>query len=127
MAKAKDTTHSGIPTPMFANDVLGDCVIAGRAHQALRFRAEVEFLNSEQVRQAIHDDVGVGLGLQTNDPPSELGSWDGDYIYVPGYTAQGPVCVTWGPKQQMTWAWLGKYCGEVHGSRPEPELAFTWS
>ena len=26
-----------VPTPMFANDKLGDCVIAGRAHQTLRF------------------------------------------------------------------------------------------
>src|SRR5262249_43696677 len=32
-----DLTHSGIPTPMFGNDVYGDCVIAGRAHQTLRF------------------------------------------------------------------------------------------
>src|SRR4051794_14264357 len=32
-----DTTHAGIPTPMFANDEKGDCVIAGRAHQTLRF------------------------------------------------------------------------------------------
>ena len=122
MAKAK-TTHSGIPTPMFANDELGDCVITGRAPQALRFRAEVEFLNSEQVRQAIHDDVGVGLGV----PASEPGSWAGDYIYVPGYTAQGPVCVTWGRKQQMTWAWLDEYCDEVYGSPLEPELGFAWS
>ena len=127
MAKANDTTHSGIPTPMFANDALGDCVIAGRAHQALRFRAEVEFLNSEQVRQAIRDDVGVGLGLQTNGPGSEPGSWGGDYIYVPGYTAQGPVCVTWGRPQQMMWAWLGEYCDEVYGSPLEPELGFAWS
>src|SRR5437773_752317 len=32
-----DTTHGGIPTPMFGNDVYGDCVIAGRGHQTLRF------------------------------------------------------------------------------------------
>ncbi len=32
-----DVAHSGIPTPMFGNDVHGDCVIAGRAHQTLRF------------------------------------------------------------------------------------------
>src|SRR4051812_34778270 len=31
-----DTAHSGVPTPVFANDRLGDCVIAGRAHQTLR-------------------------------------------------------------------------------------------
>ena len=28
-----------LPTPMFANDSVGDCVIAGRAHQTLRFEA----------------------------------------------------------------------------------------
>ena len=32
-----DTKHPGIPTPMFGNDELGDCVMAGRAHQTLRF------------------------------------------------------------------------------------------
>lgn len=32
-----DAKHSGIPTPMFANDQIGNCVIAGRAHQSLRF------------------------------------------------------------------------------------------
>ena len=31
-----DLKHPGIPTPMFANDEYGDCVIAGRAHQTLR-------------------------------------------------------------------------------------------
>jgi hypothetical protein len=113
MAKAKgihaDTTHSGISTPMFANDVRGDCVLAGHAHQALRFGAELEFLNSEQVRQAIYAD--------------EPGSWGGDYIYVPGYTAQGPVCVSWSPQQQMTWAWLDKYGDEPTDPGPDIDLA----
>lgn len=31
------TLTKPIPTPMFANDKWGDCVIAGRAHQTLRF------------------------------------------------------------------------------------------
>jgi len=76
-----------------AKGILGDCVTAGRAHQP-----EVEFLNSEQVRQAIYAD---------------LCAWDGDYIYVPGYTARGPVCVTWGRDQQMTWAWRDGYYDEA--------------
>jgi hypothetical protein len=182
-----DVTHSGIPTPMFANDVLGDCVIAGRAHQTLRFEdieqgavititdddvrkeyfketggpdtglvvldslklwrrkgwkaakktytikafAEVDPQDSEQMRGAIFADVGVGLGVQlprsaqeqisagqpwdvTNGPDSKPGSWGGHYVYVPGYTPQGPVCVTWGRKQQMTWAWLDRYCDEAY-------------
>jgi len=32
-----DFAQSPIPTPVFANDRLGDCVIAGRAHMTIRF------------------------------------------------------------------------------------------
>ena len=32
-----DVKHLGVPTPMFGNDELGDCVMAGRGHQTLRF------------------------------------------------------------------------------------------
>jgi hypothetical protein len=182
-----DATHSGIPTPMFANDELGDCVIAGRAHQTLRFEdieqgavititdsdvrkeyfketggvdgglvvldslklwrkrgwraakktyaikafAEVDPRDSDQVRHAIFADVGIGLGVQlprsaqeqiitgqpwdvTNGPDSKPGSWGGHYVFVPGYTPAGPVCVTWGRKQQMTWDWLDRYCDEAY-------------
>jgi len=182
-----DTTHSGIPTPMFGNDVHGDCVIAGRAHQTLRFEdieqgsvlmitekevlkeyfketggpdnglvvldslnewrhkgwkvgkhnykiqafAEVDFRKNDEVRQAVFADVGVGLGIQlpnsakaqiqtgqpwdvTTGADSAPGSWGGHYVYVSGYTPSGPVCVTWGRKQQMTWAWLDKYCDEAY-------------
>lgn len=182
-----DLTHQGIPTPMFGNDVYGDCVIAGRAHQTLRFEkieqgsvlmisdkdvlreymketggvdsglivldslklwrkrgwraakhtyhiqafAEIDYSNHDEVRRAIFADVGVGLGLQlpmsaqaelqtgqpwssTSGPGSGRGTWGGHYVYVPGYTKDGPVCVTWGQKQQMTWAWLDKYCDEAY-------------
>jgi hypothetical protein len=182
-----DLSHSGIPTPMFGNDVYGDCVIAGRAHQTLRFEdieqgsllmitdkdvikeylketggadtglvvlsslsrwrksgwkvgkttykirayAQVDSSDHDEVRRAIFADVGVGLGVQlpksaqaqiqtgqpwdvTTGPDATAGSWGGHYIYVPGYTPAGPVCVTWGRKQQMTWAWLDAYCDEAY-------------
>jgi hypothetical protein len=182
-----DLHHPGIPTPMFANDTYGDCVIAGRAHQTLRFEdieqgsvlmitdkdvlreymketegadtglvvldslkrwrkqgwrvgthsykiqafAEVTHRNHIEVRRAIFADVGVGLGIQlpiaaqaqiqagqpwevTSGPNSKPGSWGGHYVFVPGYTRAGPVCVTWGRKQQMSWAWLNKYCDEAY-------------
>jgi len=182
-----DTSHPGIPTPMFGNDVHGDCVIAGRAHQTLRFEdieqgsvlmisdkdvlneyfketggadnglivldslnewrhdgwkvgkktymiqayAQVNFKNKNEVRQAIYADVGLGFGVQlpiaaqkqiqtgqpwdvTTGPNAAPGSWGGHYIYVCGYTPKGPVCVTWGRKQQMTWAWVNKYCDEAY-------------
>jgi hypothetical protein len=182
-----DTKHPGIPTPMFANDSLGCCVISGRAHQTLRFEdieqgsvlmitdgevtkqyfketggvnsglvvldslsqwrhkgwkigklnyriqayAEVTSSNHAQVRQAIYADVGVGIGVNlpkcaqaetqtgqpratTTGPGSAPGSWGGHYVYVCGYTRSGPVCITWGRKQQMTWAWFDKYCDEAY-------------
>ena len=182
-----DVAHSGIPTPVFANDEHGCCVISGRAHQTLRFEkieqgsvlmiddkdvlkeyfketggpdsglvvldslnewrhdgwkvgkraykiqafAEINFSNKDQVRQAIFADVGVGLGVQlpkaaqkqinagqkwdvTSGPDARPGSWGGHYVYVPGYTPEGPVCITWGRKQQMTWAWVNKYCDEAY-------------
>jgi hypothetical protein len=182
-----DLAHPGIPTPMFANDDNGDCVIAGRAHQTLRFEdieqgsvlmitdkdvlkeyyretggpdsglvvldslsrwrhdgwkvgrktyriqayAEVNRGSRDEIRRAIFSDVGVGLGLDlplsaqdeiqagqpwatTSGPGSRKGSWGGHYVYVPGYTPKGPVCVTWGRKQQMTWAWFEKYCDEAY-------------
>jgi hypothetical protein len=182
-----DVKHPGIPTPMFANDTLGCCVISGRAHQTLRFEdieqgsvmmitdkdvtteylketggvdsglivldslsvwrhkgwkvgkrkyriqayAEVNRGNHTQVRQAIYADVGIGIGvslpkcaqaeIQTGQPwtrttgvGSAPGSWGGHYVYLCGYTRAGPVCITWGKKQQMTWRWFDKYCDEAY-------------
>jgi len=33
---------------------------------------------------------------------------------IPGYNETGPVCVTWGRKQQMTWSFFDKYCDEAY-------------
>ncbi|HTQ39477.1 MAG TPA: hypothetical protein VMJ32_10635 [Pirellulales bacterium] len=162
-----DEQHPGVPTPMFANDRYGDCVMAGRAHQTLRFElaeqkkvisisdqdvireyfqetggadtglvvldslqewqtsgwlvgaanykiqafSELDVSDHAQVMQAIVLDIGVGLGLrlpvsaqsqfQTGKPwdvvrgrRGAVNSWGGHYVFVPGYTQQGPVCVT---------------------------------
>ncbi len=182
-----DLKHTGIPTPMFANDTLGCCVIAGRAHQTLRFEllenkfklkitdkditreyfkesggkdiglvvldslslwrkkgwtaagknyqiqayTEIPRGDHEGLKQAIYLDVGVGLGIslpisaqaqvQAGKPwdvvtgkGTSPGSWGGHYVYVSGYTELGPVCVTWGRKQQITWKFMDKYCDESY-------------
>jgi hypothetical protein len=182
-----DTSHIGVPTPVFANDRVGDCVIAGRAHQTLRFElveqddiiritdgevvreyfletggddsglivldslnrwrnrgwiaggaryfitafAEVDRGTPTEVKRSVFTDLGVGLGLGlpltaqrefeagkpwalTTGPGSAFGSWGGHYVYVTGYTTLGPTCVTWGRKQQMSWAFFGKYCDEAY-------------
>jgi hypothetical protein len=182
-----DLNHPGIPTPMFGNNVHGDCVMAGRAHQTLRFEdieqgsvisiseadvlkeyfketggaddglvtldslkewrskgwkaggrkykikafAQINQANHSEVKGAVFTDLGVGLGLLlpttaqgqvqagkpwevVSGPGSKPNSWGGHYVYVPGYTKKGPVCVTWGRKQQMTWAFIDKYCDEAY-------------
>jgi hypothetical protein len=182
-----DLTHSGIPTPMFRNDELGCCVIAGRAHQTLRFElleqgapititdkevereyfkesggedsglvvldslnlwrrkgwtaakqnfkikafAEIDRQNHDEVMSTIFLDVGTGIGVSlpksaqaqiqagkpwdaVDGPNGKPNSWGGHYVFIPGYTSTGPVCVTWGRKQQMTWAFWDKYCDEAY-------------
>ena len=181
-----DVAHKApIPMPMFLNDTLGDCVIAGRGHQTLRFEwieqhkiipisdpevkreyfretggedsglvvldslsewrkkgwkvgkhtyrirayAEIDFEMHDEFMQSVYADVGVGIGVQlpnaakaqtghvwdvTTGPDAVPGTWGGHYVYIVGYNPTGPVCVTWGRKQQMTWAWLDKYCDEAY-------------
>lgn len=184
-----DLAHPGISTPMFANDRHGNCVIAARAHQTLRFElmeqdkgatisdqdvlreyfaetggvdegldplaslkawrnegwfveerlhfirafAEIDPRIHEYLRQAVYMDLGVGMGLelpltaqvqvQTGRPWDVVvaagkntapGSWGGHFVHISGYTAAGPVCVTWGRKQQMTWAFVDRYCDEAY-------------
>ncbi|KAA0068667.1 hypothetical protein [Rhodanobacter sp. T12-5] len=182
-----DVVHHGIPTPMFGNDQYGDCVIAGRAHQTLRFEraeqnkliaisdhdvlqeyfsesggvdsglvvldsvkewrskgwlaakrrykikafAQIDQRKRSEVKRAVFMGIGVGLGLTLPDaaltqfyagkPWAVVGGkagqpnpHNGHYVYVPGYTKLGPVCVTWGRKQQMTWPFLARYCDEAY-------------
>ncbi len=182
-----DVAHHGIPTPMFGNDQYGDCVMAGRAHQTLRFEkaeknkliaisdndvlheyfnetggtdsglvvldslkewrstgwiaakkryqikafAQINQAKRVEVKRAVFMDIGVGLGFTLPDAAltqfyagkpwavvsgnaGQPNPKNGHYVYVPGYTTIGPVCVTWGRKQQMSWAFLAKYCDEAY-------------
>jgi len=182
-----DLTHPGIPTPMFANDVHGDCVMAGRAHVTLRFEdieqgsilmisdqdvlkeyfkesggadsglnildslnewrhtgwraakknykihafAQVTPKNHAEVKAAVYLLTAAYIGLAlpksaqaqiqagqpwgvVSGPSAAPNSWGGHCVMVPGYNETGPVCVTWGRKQQMTWAFFDKYCDEAY-------------
>ena len=182
-----DVVHHGIPTPMFGNDQYGDCVMAGRAHQTLRFEkaeqnkliaitdndvlheyfsesggtdsglvvldslkewrstgwiaakkrytvkafAQIDQGKRSEVKRAVFMDIGVGLGFTLPDAaltqyyagkpwavvsgkPGQPNPDNGHCVYVPGYTKSGPVCVTWGRKQQMSLAFLAKYCDEAY-------------
>lgn len=64
-----DGEHPGaVPVPMFANDRYGDCVIAARAHQTLRFEAaEVgappPITDEEVVAEYFAESGGIDAGL----------------------------------------------------------------
>jgi hypothetical protein len=181
-----DDAHNEIPRPLptYQNPPLNNCVIAGRAHQTLRFelveqnrlinvtnedveleykkqtggdeQKDIETLQSlklwrtrgwdaagqhfkikafakldqgdhEQIKRMIYINLGVGLGFflpesaikqfkngQRWDLTRERAANHGHYVYAPGYTNDGPVCITWGRKQQMSWAFLDKYSDEAY-------------
>lgn len=186
-----DLKNQDVPTPMFANDQYGCCVIAARAHQTERFEKTEQKkilpisdndVVREYLRQTGGEDTGLVMldamkkwrsrgwtaagrlytisafgALPHNDPSKQLtlkqavfyltgmqagvslplsaqdqfdlgqpwdvvdgeqgtpGSWGGHAIFISGYTPVGPVCVTWGRKQQLTWAFWYKYADEAYG------------
>ena len=179
-----DHKHKKIPRRRrkYLNPPLENCVIAGRAHQTLRFQlveqesvinitnkdvrrefykqtggvnkdietleslklwrtrgwevagqnfkilgfAQLDLGDHEQIKRMIYINLGVGLGFFL--PDSALVQFDrrepwavtrdkadhGHYVYVPGYTKDGLVCITWGRKQHMSWAFVDKYCDEAY-------------
>ncbi len=183
-----------IPTPMFANDTYGNCVIAGRAHQTLRFEyreqgcvidildqdviseyekesggsgpeydnglsllqslrawregwlvgghiyninafASVDFKNDREIKAVASNLAGLYCGfllplsakkqldagqiwdvdLWPFNKDSWRGSWGGHCCYCVGYNFTGPILITWGKRQQVTWRWMHKYCDEAFG------------
>jgi hypothetical protein len=186
-----DVAKTPIPTPMFLNDQLGDCVIAGRAHMTIRFEyfeqgekilaipdkevlaeykreggsmvegrqglnmldslkwwrkkgwkaagdtysiysfAELDRGAADDVKVAIRYLNGAYIGLSLpNSWQDQIGRgqpWtvvagsngkpnprNGHCVYLCGYTAFGPVCVTWGRKQAMSWDYLATCADEMY-------------
>lgn len=186
-----------IPTPMFANNNWGDCVIASRAHLTLRFEgfeqkrvlkiSESEVLNEywkeqqpcalKRVLSDLPDNglneleslkawrrgwkaggksysiyafaginwrahlqimasiyllggamVGVALPVSAqrqtgqdliwdidDSSDGEPGSWGLHAVTLKAYNQTGPVGVTWGALQQMSWAFIDRYFDEAYG------------
>ena len=98
---------------------------AGQHFNILAF-AELDQDYHEQIKRMIYINLGVALGFGMPESartqffdrqpwkvtPDKAGN--GHYVYVPGYTKHGPVCVTWGRKQQMSWAFVNRYCDEAY-------------
>jgi len=168
---------------MYANDRYGDCVIAGRAHQTLRFEAfeenkQIEITDQEVMDEYFSETGGFDTGLDmltslnlwrrngwtaaskhydvhvyaeidklAHDelkysvllfngaytgflvPQSAIDQFErgqtwtvvsgspvvgGHCVYIKGYNEIGPVCVTWGKNQQMTWEFWDIYFDEAY-------------
>jgi hypothetical protein len=183
-----DNLHKTIPEQVFGNDAWGDCVIAGRANQTMRFEcfeqcnilpiteqdclteywqegggdektkpdhglvmlsslklwkskgwiasskkydihafAEIDVKDHNDLKYAIMLLYGACIGFEV--PESAMTqfykgeTWSvvsnsktegGHCVYMVGWNSIGPVCVTWGKKQQMTWEFYDKYTDEAY-------------
>lgn len=101
--------------------------IAGGANYKIQAFSQIQPRDLNSLKQAIYLDLGVGCGIAFPDSAMDQfnkGQWwgvvkgatieGGHYVYIVGYNAHGPVCVTWGRKQQMTWNFWKKYCEECY-------------
>ena len=89
--------------------------------------ASIDKSNYKELEYAVLLLYGAQMGIQV--PQSAINQfnnnqiWDyvgdmnivgGHAIYIVGYNDIGPVCVTWGKKQQMTWKFYDIYCDEIY-------------
>jgi hypothetical protein len=99
----------------------------GRTYTIYAFAA-MDVKDHLEVQQAIYLLNGIQTGISV--PKSAMNQfnnnqpWDiapdntniigGHAIYIVGYNEVGPVCMTWGKKQQMTWAFWDTYVDESY-------------
>ena len=98
---------------------------AGKSYTIYAY-AEIDIQNKQEVQDTLYYFNGIYAGVtlpisaqsQTgpglvwdvdNGPNGDPGSWGGHCVYCVSLNETGPVCVTWGARQQMTWAFWFKY------------------
>lgn len=133
--KAYFAETGGVDSGLIVRDSLERWLEKGWKAGSLKLKieafAEIDPNSRLEVKRAIFLDVGCGVGLLlprsaqnqfaagkpwdvVSGASGKINSWGGHYVYLSGYTKKGPVCVTWGRKQQMTWKFLEKYCDEAY-------------
>jgi hypothetical protein len=79
--------------------------------QAVALLATVDIgLNLPVTCQAQIGSVWDVVGDPATDPDSFPNSWGGHSVIVGKYNSTGPVCITWGAPQQMSWSFWSAYC-----------------
>lgn len=94
------------------------------AYAALRLKEHQEVMKSIYYFGAVYVGLSLPLSAQKqttwNVPEEGLtgegrpGSWGGHAIPFVAYNATGPICVTWGQLQQMTWGFYDAYGEEAY-------------
>jgi hypothetical protein len=89
--------------------------------------AQVDPNNHDNVKYAIYllrgIYIGLALPMSAQDQSiwdvdytskGESGTWGGHCVSIKAYNEIGPICITWGREQQMTWEFLDRYCDEAY-------------
>jgi hypothetical protein len=112
-------------------DALNNWRAKGFDYHKLLGYADPDLNNVTHLQQSVALFGGLHIGLQMpitaqsqdvwsvvpgGGPNSQPGSWGGHAVYVCGYNATGPVCVSWGEVIQMTWEFWNAYVDEAHTS-----------
>jgi hypothetical protein len=125
--------NDGLDEGAYAADVLHAWHNDGMADERIAAFVKVDQHNLDHVRQAIWQfggiytgfnlprsaqaqghstwDVVHGLNMRGDAVP---GSWGGHAVNVVCYNPTGPLIVTWGRLQQITWEFFAAYCDEAY-------------
>lgn len=104
--------------------------VSGKTYRIEAF-ASIDPASKPELRQTVYANLGCQLGVAlpataadeiangkpwatTTGKGSTPGSWGGHCVYVVGYTTTGPVCLTWGQRQLMTWRFYHRYVDEAY-------------
>jgi len=103
--------------------------IANSKNYNIHAYAEIDINNHDELKYCVYLLRGAYTGFLV--PQSAIDQFDkgeiwtvvssnspivgGHCVYIVGYNNIGPICVTWGKKQQMTWEFWDKYFDEAYG------------
>jgi hypothetical protein len=99
--------------------------VCGNSYTIYAFAA-IDVRNEDELKYAVYLLNGGYIGITVTDEAMKQfykgETWDvvsganpegGHAIHIVGFNDIGPVCITWGKKQQMTWAFYKKYTDEA--------------
>jgi hypothetical protein len=82
----------------------------------IRWHGELQASNHKvvSVKHGFHEKVYDLVNSYPTQNFAAGGIFVHNCVYLSGYTLAGPVCVTWGRKQQMDWNFWLAYCDEAY-------------